>query len=237
MLSKDRLKEIKVISFDGDMTLWDFNSVMRRALAFSLEVLRERYPTPATSSLSIEALISIRNNTASELNGQIANLEEIRFQAFRNTLQFAGIDDDTFAAKLNEVYLKHRFEDIQLYKDVLPALNVLGQHYTLGLLSNGNNYPERCGLANTFAFTIFAQDVGFAKPDKRIFQEACKQTACAPEAILHLGDSLRQDVYGAQQAGMLAVWLNRQGQLPEEDIIPDIEIETLVELIDLLGLS
>ena len=29
--------------------------------------------------------------------------------------------DDAFAAELNALYLRHRFEDIELYEDVVPA--------------------------------------------------------------------------------------------------------------------
>ncbi len=236
-ISKDRLERIKVLSFDGDMTLWDFNSVMRHALAHALAALQDRYPCPATKALTIDKMIDIRNITALALEGRTVNLEDIRFQAFRRTLHAIGVDNDMFAQKLNALYLKHRFEDIQLYRDVTPALSVLSRHYTLGLLSNGNSYPERCGLAGVFAFTIFAQDVGVAKPDKRIFLEACRQTACPTEVILHIGDSLETDVYGAQQVGMPAVWLNRQRILPEGDIKPDIEIHTLTELNDILGVT
>ena len=237
ILSKQRLNAIKVLSFDGDMTLWDFNSVMRHALTYALESLQQCFPCPATAELTIQTMIDIRNNTAAALEGHIANLEEIRFQAFRRTLHFIGVDDDAFAVKLNALYLKHRFEDIQLYPDVVPALRALGSHFILGLLSNGNSYPERCGLSHTFAFTVFAQDVGVAKPDRRIFLEACRQAACTPEGILHIGDSLKADVYGAQQVGITAVWLNRQQVSPDEGIVPDIEIQSLVELSGILGIS
>jgi hypothetical protein len=60
---------------------------------------------------------------------------------------------------LNKVYLKHRFEDIELYDDVLPTLDILSRHFKIGLLSNGNSYPDRCGLEGRFAFVILSQDV------------------------------------------------------------------------------
>jgi len=41
---------------------------------------------------------------------------------------------------------------------VLPTLSLLKDTYRLGLVTNGNTYPERCGLPGLFAFTIFAQD-------------------------------------------------------------------------------
>ena len=49
------------------------------------------------------------------------------------TLKNIGVNDRDLAARLNS--LKHRFEDIQLYPDVLPAFATLR-----------NRYPARPGL-------------------------------------------------------------------------------------------
>lgn len=46
-------------------------------------------------------------------------------------------------------------------------LDALGSRYRLGLVSNGNSYPERSGLDGRFAFTVFAHDHGVHKPDRR----------------------------------------------------------------------
>jgi HAD superfamily hydrolase (TIGR01509 family) len=237
MLWIKRLNKVKVLSFDGDMTLWDFQSAMKQALSYTLEALRNQYPGPATTALSVETLIAIRNRTAVHLKASTNNLEEIRYHALRNTLQHIGIDNDAFAYLLYELYLKHRFEDIQLYPDVQPALVTLKHKYVLCLCSNGNSYPGRCGLPNIFDFSIFAQDVGVEKPDIRMFQEVYRQTHCTPEALLHIGDSLTSDVYGAQKAGAIAAWLNRNCILNDTDIRPDIELHSLSDLVEILNVT
>ena len=45
--------------------------------------------------------------------------------------------------------------------------------------------------------------------------------------ILHIGDNLLTDVAGANRAGAISVWLNRDGALPEVDEQPDFEVKTL----------
>jgi putative hydrolase of the HAD superfamily len=72
-------------------------------------------------------------------------------------LQSIGANDHDLASRLNAVYLKHHFEDIKLYPDVLPAFATLRNRYVLGPVSNGNSYPERCGLNGQFAFVVFAR--------------------------------------------------------------------------------
>ena len=230
MTTRNQLSRAQAISFDGDMTLWDFQTVMRHSLGYALRVLQARLPGQASAALTIDKMIEIRNVVAAELKGRVVNLEEIRFQAFVRTLEFVGSKDLDLATALNALYLQHRFEDIELYPDVVPTLDTLGPRYTLGLLSNGNGYPERCGLAGRFRFVVFAQDVGVEKPDPQVFEVACRQAGCQPGELVHVGDSLETDVRGAKSVGAMAVWLNRDGKPRELDIEPDLEIRSLIEL-------
>jgi FMN hydrolase / 5-amino-6-(5-phospho-D-ribitylamino)uracil phosphatase len=225
---------IKAISFDGDMTLWDFVKVMRHSLSVTLAELRRRLPGPRTADLSIDKMIEIRNAVAAEYRGKSVNLEEIRLHAFKRTIQYVGGTDDTLAGELNTLYVKHRFEDIELYPDVIPTLDALGRIYTIGLLSNGNGYPERCGLPDRFRFVVFSQDVGVEKPDAGIFQETCKRADCDLSELVHVGDSLESDVAGANGVGAVSVWLNRDGRPNESGRIPDFEIAILTQLMDIV---
>jgi len=228
-----RITGIKVISFDGDGTLWDFEKVMRHSLKIVLTELVKLTPE-AAEKLDIEKIIEIRNGVAGELKGKVTNLEEVRLEAFKETLRYAGRPDDDLANQLNEMYLKHRFEDIELYGDVLPVMQKLGEKYTLGLLSNGNSYPERCGLDGIFQFVVFSQDIGFEKPDPRFYETAVREAGCPAEQILHVGDSLENDVEGAARAGIHTVWLNRDGAGNDTAIKPEFEIESFFDLLEIL---
>jgi len=227
--------EIKAISFDGDMTLWDFQKVMRHSLAIVLSELRRRVPGRQTADLTIDKLIQIRNAVASELKGRIVTLEEVRLRAFQRTVEVFGCPESDLAAELNALYLKHRFEDVELYPDVLPCLDALGPRYVLGLLSNGNGYPDRCGLPDRFGFVVFSQDVGAEKPDAEMFHAACRQADCTPSELVHVGDSLEADVAGANDVGAVSVWLNRLGAQNGTGIVADHEVRSLTELVDILA--
>lgn len=229
------LSALTTISFDGDGTLWDFEKVMRHSLQYALDELRCRVPGDGPERLSIEEMIRIRNVVAEGLKGKVTNLERIRFHAFQRTLAHIGVRDDALAHHLNEVYLRHRFEDIELYDDVLPALDALADRFRIGLLSNGNSYPDRCGLAGRFRFVVFSQDYGFEKPDRRIFEVTLEQAKCSSTALLHVGDSLATDICGAKNAGVASVWLNRTGSKNEAGVEPDVAIATLRELVGVLG--
>ena len=104
----------------------------------------------------------------------------------------------------------------------------------MGLLSNGNTYPERCGLGGYFQFVVFAQEHGIQKPDPRLFEIAIERARCAKHQLLHVGDSFQNDIIGAKQAGIKSVWLNRQCEDKEMKEQPDFEISSLTELIEVL---
>ena len=226
--------QISTISFDGDMTLWDFRKVMRHSLKHTLAELQKQVPTTRVLELTIDEMIEIREQFAEEVKGKIWNLEEIRLRAFERTLEHVGCPDKELAAHLNAIYRKHRFEDIELYPDVIPTFDALAPHFKLGLLSNGNTYPERCGLEGYFTFVVFSQDVQVEKPDPRIFEITAQRAGCEFTQLLHVGDSLETDIAGARNAGVSSVWLNREGVLNDTETRPDYEVASLTEIPEII---
>jgi putative hydrolase of the HAD superfamily len=65
-----------------------------------------------------------------------------------------------------------------------------------------------CSVSGVFAPVVAVVDsqiVGFRKPDPRVFELALAALDTAPSNCMHVGDSLRDDVVGAQAAGMIPV--------------------------------
>ncbi len=95
--------QISVISFDGDMTLWDFLKVMRDSLKHTLAEMQRRIPTPRVLKLTVDEMIAIRNQFAEEVKGEIWSLLEIRRRAFERTLEHVGHPDKDLAAHLSDL--------------------------------------------------------------------------------------------------------------------------------------
>ena len=93
---------------------------------------------------------------------------------------------------------------------------------------------QRVGLADYFHFALRAEDIGIAKPDARLFQEALQRGGVDASAAVHVGDHPGDDIAGAQQAGLRAVWFNPSAKVWEGDKRPDAEIRSLTELPKLL---
>ncbi|MFC5714342.1 HAD family hydrolase [Thalassorhabdus alkalitolerans] len=77
---------------------------------------------------------------------------------------------------------------------------------------------------------ITSEDVRAYKPRVEIFKEGLKQAGCRPEDVLHVGDSLKDDVQGAQKAGIKAVWINREKRNKPVHASPEFEVTRLTEL-------
>lgn len=226
---------VKAISFDADGTLWDFEGVMRRSLVLTLEELRSLLPSPKTAALTEERLAEVRNEAAAEMLDRGCTMEEIRHEAFSRILEEIDRPDRDLATHLTGFYLERRFEDIELYPDTLPALDALAGAYRLGLVSNGNTYPERCGLGGRFDFVVFAQDHGARKPSPGFYHAVLSEAGVGSDELLHVGDSLANDVEGAQAVGIKAVWLDRTGTANATSARYSARIRHLSELPNVLA--
>jgi putative hydrolase of the HAD superfamily len=154
---------------------------MRHSLGRALAELHRCLPESLLTDLTIDRMIEIRDTVAEELQGQSLSLEHIRLEAFVRTLHIIGVRDPNLAAHINAVYLKRRFQDIPTYLDVLPVLDALQHRYVLGLVSNGNSYPERCGLQGRFRFAVFAATSATKNHTRRSSTQLAERPVAPPK--------------------------------------------------------
>jgi len=225
---------IRLITFDLDDTLWDVRPVLHSAELTLREWLARH--TPDLNDFSVEALGAIRRtllNAQPELRHRIS---ELRRRILCHALEEAGYPRDEaceLAEQAFQVFLEARHA-VQLFPEVHPTLELLANHYRLGVLTNGNADVRRLGLADYFDFTLCAEELGIGKPDPRPFCEALKRAGVAAEHAVHIGDHPSDDIGGAQRAGMRAIWFNPNGGPWQDDGHPDAIIGNLAELPALL---
>jgi len=70
-------------------------------------------------------------------------------------------------------------------------------------------------ILDFFAATIFSDEIGIRKPDKRIFEAAASRLNVEISTIVHVGDHPEADAWGAKQAGMKALLLELPSELLE----------------------
>ena len=162
-----------------------------------------------------------------------------RREAWSRALEDFGVRDAPFAERLASIFPAERRARHIVFPDVEDTLAALHGAWRLAILTNGTPSLQRekiagSGLAYYFDAITVSGEVGVGKPDSRVFAAALEAAGATPDRTIMVGDSLRRDVQGAQQAGLQAFWLNRTGRERELDVVPDAEMTTLSELPALL---
>ncbi len=104
----------------------------------------------------------------------------------------------------------------ELYPETLATLQALEERgKELGIVSNFDSrlYEILVGLGidRFFESVTLSSFAGAAKPSPKIFMRALAKHGALPEDALHVGDSLKEDVYGAKAAGIKPAFLQREG--------------------------
>jgi putative hydrolase of the HAD superfamily len=99
---------------------------------------------------------------------------------------------------------------VRLEAGVREMLVRLAERYRLGLVTNGSSETQRAKLASLSVDQLLdpivvSDEVGFRKPDVRIFQAAIANWNLPNESVLFVGDDPISDIEGALAAGMQAV--------------------------------
>lgn len=149
-----------------------------------------------------------------------------------------------------------------LREDAVETLAATRQRVRrIGLISNTGRSPgvalrrvlNKLGILKFFDATVFSDEAGCRKPDKRIFELALRELESEPGNTIHIGDNPEADIWGAKQAGMHAVLLDypvpeelkrEPGSLfalsradrhvPNSEIKPEARITSLKEILDFL---
>lgn len=226
---------IKLITFDLDDTLWDTAPVIVSAEATLRQWLTEHAPN--LGGVPVEHLWAIRERVLQDEPTLKYRISALRRRVLFLALQEAGYEHSQasqLADQSFEVFL-HARHQLDIFPEVQPTLEALANHFALGVVTNGNADVRRLGLADYFKFALCAEDIGVAKPDARLFHEALQRGGATAETAVHIGDHPGDDIAGAQQAGLRAIWFNPAGKAWEAERAPDAEIRSLKELPALLG--
>lgn len=104
----------------------------------------------------------------------------------------------------------------RLHGDALELLDCLEQAgVRFGALSNSSRELSidklaRLGLTERLPLLVSPDDLGFGKPDPRVFDLACRRLGTEPARTAYVGDELDVDAHGARAAGLVGIWLDRQ---------------------------
>jgi len=126
--------------------------------------------------------------------------------------------DEKWLPELSKAYVSPLYEvPPYLNPDAPRVLQWLQKkRKKIGLVSNTGITPGfelrefllRIGVSQYFDVMVFSDEVGIRKPDPRIFYLAARKLETKPCDMVHVGDNLKSDVWGAKSAGFKAIHLS-----------------------------
>ncbi len=217
------------IVFDADGTLFDYDTAESRALEESfLEAGLAFEPG------FVDMYRTINQKVWSDFENGSISQERLRTQRFQTLFEASGSEYDP--ATFSSIYLSNLSKHADLIDGAEETVRLLKGRVRLGLITNGIAVVQRSRLARSsiggsFRTVVISGEVGFAKPDKRIFDELFLRMGNPPRnEVLLVGDSLASDMRGGADYGLDTCWFNPSGGTRDEDIRITYEIGDLSDL-------
>ena len=137
-----------------------------------------------------------------------------------------GISD--YFVKLNPILIQNfgGQREWKLIKDVKFVLkNLLKRDILLSIVANWDQQlsfrVERLGIKKYFSSILASQEVGFEKPDTKIFKYALNghSLSAKKDCVLYVGNEYETDVVGARMAGLVPVLIDSNKCYPYADCL------------------
>jgi len=233
--------ELRALFLDLDGTLCDARPAWTAGVAAAFELLGSHRPD-LDRQHALDEWQKVNTLLFGRLDAGELTMQQVRQRRFRVLLKSLDAEDDDLADELNDVLAHVRLSNICLFEDSVSTLRTLRSRYHVGIISNGAgddhddsqwSVLRQLGLLDLVDSVWISDEVGFRKPDPRIFEVALEEVGVDPAEAAHVGDSPAKDVAGANAAGLTSVLLWREpGEIkvggPEQR--PAIVVRSLARL-------
>lgn len=162
---------------------------------------------------------------------------EFTLRLFQRT-HVAGCDRDMaqkYVASIRDIFGPNHFK---LYAEVHEVLQSLkNSNLKLAIISNWQQglkyFCQELGIFGYFNELFVSAELGCQKPDPGIYKRATERLQVPPGQILHVGDSLTDDIQGAGSAGFNVVLLDRTDEiaLKNEDVTKISDLRQLEKVL------
>jgi putative hydrolase of the HAD superfamily len=168
------------------------------------------------------------------------NLVSARRKVVKLAFQELGVDNIMDAYALADEFSTKRNDRLMVFPGAVETLEELNRRgVRLALLTNGDskgqNYKiAKFNLRKYFERIFIEGEIGFGKPDKRVYRLALGSMELTPQEVWMVGDNLEWDVGAPQELGIYGIWNDhRKKGLPDScDVVPDRIIHNISELVE-----
>ena len=234
---------IKAVFFDLDGTLCDSDTAWSIAQKETFQLLREHYPNVSEDTIT-NAWRTVHQRLFQQLDAGKLSMAEVRDSRFECLFTKLNLPTDKVMEELSDFFCSRYLTSLHLYDDVtvLEELHT----YHVGIITNGAHDEHtdsqlskvrHLGLSERIQSLTISGEIGVRKPNLEIFKLACERADVLPEEAVYIGDSVQNDIVGANRAGMTSIFINRKSAvlIPESaDEQPDYAISNLHDVLSCL---
>ena len=230
------------ILFDLDDTLISFEGVAEQAWEICCQKLIDSHHLELSFSVLLNQINLTRkwfwSDPERHKKGR-SDMLAARREIVKMAMRELNMRDVSLSDELADNYSACRKELITIFPSTVQTLQTLrGQGVRLGLITNGTGAEQRSkidrfSLAGYFEFIFIEGEIGFGKPDIRVYEKALSTLNLPPTEVWMVGDNLVWDIQAPQSLGIYAVWndYKNEGLPPDSKIIPDKIINEISELV------
>ena len=234
MIFYRRLQPVKALSFDLDDTLYDNRPIILAAEQAQLDFLFAQFP--ATEALGRSGWLACKLDVAQQTPALRHDVELWRKHSLAAYLHQAGYSPSECQRGVQDGFatFADARSNFMVSDEVRGILATLAAAVPLVALTNGNVDLTRIGIADYFHHVYHASVDLPAKPANAMFLTAQHNLGLAGQQILHIGDCLTNDVFGAISAGWQSGYLVH-GQQPDLNanrprVLPHVQLSELAQL-------
>jgi putative hydrolase of the HAD superfamily len=238
MIYYKKLKPIQAITFDLDDTLYANTCVIVNAERSLMDLMHNQYPVTRNVDKDfwrIQQKAHILTNPL--LKNDMGELRRLSLESGFMALGLSGNALNVATAKCFKHFYFQR-SNFTLKETIHSLLKTLSKIVPLIAITNGNVDLQQIGLNEYFSACFKASIELPMKPNKAMFDAAQAHLKIPHENILHVGDNLPKDIYGALKAGYQTAWYaaDRDMYIRNEkaQVLPHVQLSHLNQLLELI---
>ncbi|MDF2685965.1 MAG: yjjG [Clostridia bacterium] len=231
----------KAILFDLDDTILSFDNASELALKKCCDDFISVNNVTFDSDMLQNKFKETRNWYWSDSKRNIIGRENMlnaRCEVFQYTLEKLNFFDEAKIYEIADTYSNLQESFWSLFDDTAEALDIIKSlKIRMTIVTNGASQTqrgklERFNLNDYFEQVIIDTEVGYSKPDIRIYEIALEKMALSPKEVWMTGDNIIWDVEAPQKLGIYSIWndFKKKGLSENQIIIPDKIVFSVYEL-------
>ena len=206
---------IKAVFFDLDNTLCDSDTAWRLAVKETFDLFSKHEPEVSKEALT-KAWTTVHQELFQQLDAGKCSMAEVRDSRFPYLFKELNLSPGEITEELNDFLSTRYLTSLSLYEDVTVLEELHAYH--VGIITNGAHDEHtdsqlskvrHLGLTERIQSLTISGEIGVRKPKFEIFKVACERANVLLKEAMLVGDSIQNDIIGANRAGMTSVLIDR----------------------------